>query len=61
MPTIGPRLQKINPETMTIVKIYETVSECLHETNYKLKRPGNSGSSLEGQTSKIQTLEGQTS
>jgi len=39
MPTIGPRLQKINPETMTIVKIYETVSECLHETNYKLKRP----------------------
>jgi len=39
LPTIGPRLQKINPETMTIVKVYETVSECLKEYNYKIKRP----------------------
>jgi len=37
--TLGPRLQKINPETMTIIKIYESVAECLKEYNFKVKRP----------------------
>ena len=38
LPTIGPRLQKINPDTLQIVKIYETVSECMKE-DPKIKRP----------------------
>jgi hypothetical protein len=37
--TVGPRLQQINPETMTIVKVYESVAECLKESNFKIKRP----------------------
>ena len=37
--TLGPRLQKINPETMTIIKVYESVAECLKEYNFKAKRP----------------------
>ena len=37
--TIGPRLQKINPENLSLIKIYETVSEALQESNHKLKRP----------------------
>lgn len=37
--TLGPRLQKINPETMTLVKTYESVAECIKESNFKLKRP----------------------
>jgi len=37
--TVGPRLQKINPESMTIVKVYESVAECLKEYNFKVKRP----------------------
>jgi phage anti-repressor protein len=28
-PTIGPRLQQINPETLHLVKVFETVTECL--------------------------------
>ena len=36
--TLGPRLQKINPETLQLVKVYETVSECMNENN-KIKRP----------------------
>lgn len=36
--TIGPRLQKINDETNQLVKVYETVTECLKENN-KFKRP----------------------
>jgi hypothetical protein len=36
--TLGPRLQKINPETMQLVKVYETVSECMNE-NPDVKRP----------------------
>jgi hypothetical protein len=35
---IGPRLQKINPETLELVRIYENVSEALKE-NQTLKRP----------------------
>ncbi len=37
--TLGPRLQKINSETMTIIKVYESVAECLKEYNFKVKRP----------------------
>ena len=37
--TLGPRLQKINPETMTLTKVYESIAECIKETNFKLKRP----------------------
>jgi prophage antirepressor-like protein len=36
--TVGPRLQKINPETMMLIKVYETVSEAMKE-NTSLKRP----------------------
>jgi phage anti-repressor protein len=36
--TVGPRLQKINPETMQLVKVYETVSECMREDG-RMKRP----------------------
>ena len=36
--TLGPRLQKINSETMQFVRVYESVAECMKE-NYKLKRP----------------------
>lgn len=36
--TIGPRLQKIHPETLQLIKVYETVSECMKE-NSKMKRP----------------------
>jgi hypothetical protein len=40
--TLGPRLQKINPETLTLDKVYESVSECLNEslnTKQRLARP----------------------
>lgn len=37
--TLGPRLQKINPETLQIAQVYESVSECLKEYNNKIKRP----------------------
>jgi hypothetical protein len=37
-PHIGPRLQKIHPETLQIVHVYETVSECMKE-DYAMKRP----------------------
>lgn len=38
LPTIGPRLQKINPETNQLVKVYETVTEAMNE-NKNIKRP----------------------
>jgi hypothetical protein len=31
LPTIGDRLQKINPETLNIVQVFETVSECIKQ------------------------------
>ena len=37
--TLGPRLQQINPETLLINKVYESVAECIKEYNYALKRP----------------------
>lgn len=36
--TLGPRLQKMNPETLQLVKVYESVSECMKE-NSDIKRP----------------------
>jgi phage anti-repressor protein len=36
--TLGPRLQKINPDNFQIIKIYESVSECMKE-NILIKRP----------------------
>jgi len=36
--TIGPRLQKIHPETLTLLKIYETVTEAMKE-DQNIKRP----------------------
>ena len=36
--TLGPRLQKINPETLELIKVYETVSEAMKETP-NIKRP----------------------
>jgi prophage antirepressor-like protein len=38
LPTIGPRLQKINPETLQLIKVYETVTECMKEDG-SIKRP----------------------
>jgi hypothetical protein len=38
MPHLGPRLQKINPETMQLVKVYESVTEAMNE-NKNIKRP----------------------
>ena len=36
---IGPRLQKINPNNLQqIIKVYETVTECIHE-DQRIKRP----------------------
>ena len=35
---MGPRLQKINPETFELVKYYETVSDVMKE-NPNIKRP----------------------
>ena len=37
--TLGPRLQQINPEKMTLNKVYESVAECIKEYNFILKRP----------------------
>lgn len=36
--TLGSRLQKINPETLELVKVYESVSEAMKE-DYNIKRP----------------------
>lgn len=37
-PHLGPRLQKIHPETLQVLHVYETVTECMKE-NHALKRP----------------------
>lgn len=36
--TLGPRLQKINPETLELIKVYESVSELMKEDT-DIKRP----------------------
>jgi phage anti-repressor protein len=38
LPNLGPRLQKINPETLQLVKVYESVTEAMNE-NKNIKRP----------------------
>ena len=35
--TLGPRLQQINPDTLTIIKVHDTIAECI-KINPKLKR-----------------------
>jgi hypothetical protein len=37
-PTLGPRLQCIHPDTLQLVKVYESATECMTE-NDKIKRP----------------------
>ena len=38
IPHLGPRLQKINPETLQLVKVYESVTEAMNEDK-NIKRP----------------------
>jgi prophage antirepressor-like protein len=38
VPTLGPRLQKIHPDTLQLMKVYETVSDAMKE-NKNIKRP----------------------
>lgn len=36
--TLGPRVQKINPETMQLIKVYESATEVMNE-DHSIKRP----------------------
>ena len=36
--TLGPRVQKINPETMQLIKVYESATEVMRE-DHSIKRP----------------------
>jgi len=38
LPNLGPRLQKINPENLQLIKVYESVTEAMNE-NKNIKRP----------------------
>jgi prophage antirepressor-like protein len=38
IPNLGPRLQKINPETLQLIKVYESVTEAMNESK-NIKRP----------------------
>jgi hypothetical protein len=38
LPQIGPRLQKIHPDTLELVQYYDTVTECMN-SDTKIKRP----------------------
>ncbi len=38
LPTLGPRLQKINPENLQLIQVYESVTEAMNE-NINIKRP----------------------
>ena len=38
LPTLGPRLQKINPENLHLLKVYESVTELMNEDK-NIKRP----------------------
>ena len=44
--TLGPRVQKINPETLELVKVYECASDAMKE-NHNIKRPSLSKAVLE--------------
>lgn len=46
--TIGPRLQKINPETFLLIHTYEYVEEAIVESNNHLKRPSIDKAVVEG-------------
>jgi len=38
IPNLGPRLQKINPETLQLTKVYESVTDSMNESKH-IKRP----------------------
>jgi prophage antirepressor-like protein len=38
LPNLGPRLQKINPETLQLTKVYESVTDSMNESKH-IKRP----------------------
>jgi hypothetical protein len=38
LPTLGPRLQKINPDNLQLIKVYESVTELMNEDK-NIKRP----------------------
>ena len=38
LPNLGPRLQKINPESLQLTKVYESVTEAMNESKH-IKRP----------------------
>lgn len=38
LPQLGPRLQKINPDTMQLLKVYDSVTEAMNEDKH-IKRP----------------------
>ena len=44
--TLGPRLQKINPETFELVQVYESVTEVMKEDN-RIKRPSINKAAME--------------
>jgi phage anti-repressor protein len=44
--TLGPRVQKINPETMQLIKVYESATEVMTE-DHSIKRPSLSKAVLE--------------
>jgi hypothetical protein len=46
LPTLGPRVQKINPETLQIIKIYESATEVITEDR-SIKRPSLAKAVLE--------------
>lgn len=46
LPTLGPRVQKINPDTMQLIKVYESETEVMNEDR-SIKRPSLSKAVLE--------------
>ena len=46
LPTLGPRLQQIHPETMQLIKVYECVTELMKE-NQNIKRPSINNAIIE--------------
>ena len=44
--TLGPRVQKINPETLQLIKVYECASDVMKE-NHNIKRPSLNKAVLE--------------
>lgn len=46
LPTLGPRVQKINPDTLKLIKVYESATEVMNEDR-TIKRPSLSKAVLE--------------